>query len=178
MVFWRDLSQTGFIAETFNQAEAIYTSGVVATTDTLNNYLPQAKMGNNYVYVFYEPENIQNNKQYFGVTGITEINWDFEGVHGFTPLESYNIDKKIDDGLPLKGKVLTLDRFYTGGTAYITNGNQSVDPLSPSGKLNYSQLPMEGTCYHNNGNASNPTEYTVAEIAADNKNCSLSFEFR
>jgi hypothetical protein len=77
---------------------------------------------------------------------------------GITPIEAYNIDKKIDDGLPLSGKVLAMmpdSTFPTTDPGFSVNTTTST--LCVTGAVPYT---------YNTGTKGVSTSY----------NCSLRFQ--
>ena len=122
VLFWTDLSAAGLIDGSLSDnSDAL----VNATTDTqYAAEMPHAKIGNgNYVYV--------NGWLYWQIwQGWTRVNG-FQIINiknigapasppgsvvtnpAMTPLESFNIDQKIDDGLPNSGKVIAMYPDHT-----------------------------------------------------------------
>jgi len=114
--FWTDLSAAGLIDGGFNDNSD---SLVTATTDTqYAAEMPRAKIGNgNFLYVnaYYE-DNTNAQKTINGIQiikptsigGVPGAGVIMTHAAGLTPLESFNIDQKIDDGLPVSGKVIAM----------------------------------------------------------------------
>lgn len=79
------------------------------------SYFPAAKLGNgNYIYVYNN-----NGSNYYQISA---VNFLFLGIDpvAYTAIsvaQAYNIDNKIDDGLPLSGNVTTV--YFTG---YLSTG--------------------------------------------------------
>lgn len=141
-MFWVDLSTAGMIDGRFSTATP--GTGPVTTPvtgSTLNNYFPAAKIGNgNYVYVrsggtgdpaggggagdtiWYLPVGVN----YFGVTAITSFDYqgDVSSNQGISVIQAYNIDKKVDDGLPTTGSVTMF--AYNFGTFVAVSGTSST----------------------------------------------------
>jgi len=126
-VFWVDLSSStagnlidgGFSA-------AVETAFVAATltgtgTGAITAYLPQAKLGRgNFIYVF---EN--GGVNYFGMSAISAIS--SAGVLTATGTvsvaQAYNIDKKVDDGVPSTGNV--QEGYVTSTGTTLANDGQA-----------------------------------------------------
>lgn len=116
-LFWRDLSESNLISESFVTATDAHPHIQAAN---LYLYYPQPKFSKtNYIIVFNSgilavgayPQ-VLPNLNYFGIMalpiGITGANGD--GVQPdakITPNEAYGIDIKTDDGAPLTGTVLS-----------------------------------------------------------------------
>ncbi len=117
VLFWTDLSAAGLIEGSFNDNSDDW---VEASTDAqFAAEMPRAKIGNgNFIWV---------NGVYYGVIPSAPTVWRTLTMNGFqiieplpisggivginsglTPLEDYNMDKKVDDGLPLSGKVIAM----------------------------------------------------------------------
>jgi len=115
ILFWTDLSAAGLIEGGFNDSSD---SLITATTDTqYAAEMPRAKIGNgNYVFVSGTYQDANSN--FAKGNGFQIINIAFIGPPvsvgvvmlnpGLTALESFNIDQKIDDGLPLSGQVIAM----------------------------------------------------------------------
>jgi type II secretory pathway pseudopilin PulG len=119
-VFWQDLSTAGLIDASIptgtNQPN---TSGPpnpcciqITGTPSISNWLPAAKLGNgNFIYI-----RSLNGINYFVVQLVQKIGWSMEstgiagaGANAMTVQQAYNIDSKIDDGLPQSGQVTACD---------------------------------------------------------------------
>jgi prepilin-type N-terminal cleavage/methylation domain-containing protein len=117
-MFWVDLSTAGLIEAGFNTATPTSMNSITLTNIT--SYLPQAKIKGNYVYVWSggyagisagtRPVVSGDGLNYFGIllTNGTSGGWGCSGTSlqattGMTVIQAYNIDKKIDDGLPQSG---------------------------------------------------------------------------
>lgn len=88
---------------------------------------------------------------------ISGILWiDFNGYMNTQPslsvLQASNIDKKLDDGLPTRGRI----------TAFDVNGNSTNLPSASS-----------ITCYDSTSN-----QYSISQNNGSGINCSLSFKFQ
>jgi hypothetical protein len=101
---------------------------------------------------------------YFGLAAMTQL------TAGSIPLantaltvrQAYDMDNKVDDGLPQSGKVMAL--YQPGGWA----GN---NPGVATG--GYS-----GSCYDNGNNASATMVYSLEINSGAFANCYLSFRFQ
>jgi prepilin-type N-terminal cleavage/methylation domain-containing protein len=132
LVFWVDLSTARLIDGGFSSANFSGNPGSVATGAVLDQYLPQAKLGNgNYIYVFSggwgnNSGLNSNGVNYYGLSNVFSlgqsncttclISYTLGGSSnpGLTVQQAYSIDQKIDDGLPLTGNVLA---------AYLSSNN-------------------------------------------------------
>jgi len=167
VLFWTDLSKAGLIDASLNDSNDALVNG--GTTDAqYAAELPHAKIGNgNYVWVngYYYDANSNfvtgNGFQIIAVAGMGTPLFDLGEVQiysGITPIEAYNIDKKIDDGLPLSGKVLAMmpdSTFPTTDPGFSVNTTTST--LCVTGAVPYT---------YNTGTKGVSTSY----------NCSLRFQ--
>jgi prepilin-type N-terminal cleavage/methylation domain-containing protein len=163
-LFWQDLGNVNLIDGEFpnNGGAAIQcgTSVVLSLTSgttSVGNYFPSAKMGyGQYVYVYESP-----GANWYGVAGITgtATGGQLNATANMPVIEAYNIDKKIDDGLPVTGSVRAM---------FINNfvlGPPMIGPTDTS-----------STCY----NTATPSgAYSVSSSTGNgnNGNCALSFKF-
>jgi prepilin-type N-terminal cleavage/methylation domain-containing protein len=157
-VFWIDLSTANLIEGQFNTASitTIPAGGVLQTS--LNLYFPPAKLGGgNYVYVWSS-----YGTNYFEISNITGINppagaGTLTAAPNIPVQQAYNIDLKIDDGLPRSGSVMA--QYTTGGSLF---ANVQVTGSSTS--------CMD---YRNGG-----YQYSIEINGGANLTCALSFRFQ
>ena len=197
-MFWRDLSFAGLIDGSFstalpNSAPATDISDIT----TISTYFPKAKLGNGgYVYVWNTNDNsVPSNgflnpypSNYFGISAVTGIlnATNFGKLTSNTSVsvvQAYNIDTKIDDGLPLSGSVQAIglnndprwsassSSFKLGGFNILYYGNNPA---------NVNLFATDKTaCMDNNNSPSNDntkTHYTISNGSA--LNCALSIKFQ
>jgi prepilin-type N-terminal cleavage/methylation domain-containing protein len=197
-VFWVDLSQANLVDGSFNAASELAPVGAVSAAQ-VSNYFPAAKIGrDNYVYAWSGGwdglSGTQNNE--YNYFGLSVLFGSYAGVPGLpasnvgvTVLEAYNIDNKIDDGLPQGGRVMAM---YDNGSIWAVGGG-TVDPAV--GRTNggawdpatygpvvagdgVATAPSASTCY-DNGSAAGATEhYSVGQNNGAGINCALSFRFQ
>ena len=184
VMFWVDLSMAGLIEGGFNTANPTTPPGSDITGASINLYLPQAKIGRgNYVYVYssiYIPTgNTDLGINYFGLSAATNL----AASTGFSLLQSnpnlsvaeaYNIDRKIDDGLPQSGRVMA---WYLNSWQYWTDGTEAS--MTPNEPAPYPG-PLSGTattCY-DNGGGSGPQQFSMGQNGGAGLNCALSFRFQ
>lgn len=126
--FWNHLSNAGLVDGSFGGPSAGGTTAgtinvdgalgaaVNITTNLISSYLPQAKLGRNNYFTVGEVGGVN----YFVLSGmggtgfaVTAVGVESAGTNNLNPLESYSMDKKVDDGLPLTGSVVALDAANT-----------------------------------------------------------------
>jgi hypothetical protein len=125
------------------------------------NYFPAARIGyGNYVYVY--EDGIRN---WYGLLAIT-ANDVLHGCFGtgettsIPVMQAYNIDKKIDDGLPISGSVIAnYVNCVGGGIQVVAATNNTSDNAL--------------TCYNNTSNT-----YSTGYNNGSGPNCALSFRMQ
>lgn len=156
-MYWRDLSSSGMIPQQF----------VTAVDDNTMNtnpnlLIPKAKIGNAY-WVVFGSTNYGGN--YFLLSGITLSTYAAMG-HQLGAADAYSFDTKLDDGLPMTGKVRVTGQLGVTD-AFAVNNAYMMD--WPGQCLTYdgqgSQPPDSSTVYRYNFN-----------VDPNNRLCSLSFK--
>jgi prepilin-type N-terminal cleavage/methylation domain-containing protein len=172
LMFWNDLARAGLVEGPFSNNS----SSISPDPDTnIGKYLPTAKLGNSmYVgvipdstslapYFFitygYRIQSYNSGGGYFGIRNDasgTQVNSNKIPVS-----TAYNIDSKIDDGLPERGKVKAWWKYST--PAMPAYGTSSLSRLSTS-------------CFDNN--SVNGAIRTYSITLGEAKNCGLIFAFQ
>jgi prepilin-type N-terminal cleavage/methylation domain-containing protein len=196
-MFWVDLSTARMIDGSFATATSTATPGLISST-AVANYFPAAKIGHgNYVSVinggwgdnigfFATPPS--DGQNYFSVTAITGNQGSGGGIDEavvaattITVSQAYNIDKKIDDGLPQNGKVMAVNIGASGVWAAGGGLNGASDPTTGGPVVagdGVATAPSATTCY-DNGSAAGATEnYSTEYQNGSNPNCSLIFRIQ
>jgi len=160
--FWQDLSFVNLIDGAFPNSgiPAANCNGGTALTlsgSLIGAYFPPAKIGRgNYVYA-YEVNSIN----YYGVAAITStVNSAIMTSNATIPvMQAYNMDAKIDDGIPNAGKVVAT---------YINNSwtLQNAPNTATSGGT-------AASCYDTTSNT-----YSITPNGGSGANCALSFQFQ
>ena len=180
LTFWVDLSKAELIEGGFNSASSTSYSGSDVTGNNLANYLPKAKIGNaNYVYLDSDSGFSNNTFVISQAQSLAYSSWYSEMVSnkGLSVLQAQNIDKKIDNGLPLSGKIIAAsplkgDYYYSNSPAGVRDTTQWLWNYNP----NTSAISVSSsTCYDNNNNTANTMQYSVGQNNGAGINCNLSF---
>ena len=163
LVFWEDLSAAKLIPGGF-------TTATDAGTNPINSnfglYFPEAKMGNgNYIYVYSAAPGCLTCSQntsvnYYSISVPTYINAqnNLQSNLGLTVNQAYMIDLKMDDGLPLGGRIIA--QYDSGGPQDLVMApNAAADSAS--------------TCYNTTTN-----KYSLTINNGTGLNCALSFQFQ
>jgi prepilin-type N-terminal cleavage/methylation domain-containing protein len=181
-LFWVDLNKANLISGNFSLASPITPPGVGITGALIASYMPPAKLGgNNYVYVWSGgaiPASLIQSPNYFGISTATILGT-YVGMDATSSMmvsQAYNIDKKIDDGLPTTGRVQAL--FLDGGTfdngvGWAGNGDDYLPPFAETNPLTGSAT----TCFDNGGSGGFP-HYSMQFNNGSGQNCALSFQFQ
>jgi prepilin-type N-terminal cleavage/methylation domain-containing protein len=154
VMFWVDLNNAGMTEGSYILTSGYYTSPADVTGAAIASYLPTAKIGNgNYVYVWAGgTSSIFNGINYYGISAVNTI----LGTTGYgqltaskalSPVQTYNIDQKMDDGLPESGRVLSI--YINNGLAYWSDGTNSSAQTTPQTPDNTTINPGPTTCYDN-----------------------------
>jgi prepilin-type N-terminal cleavage/methylation domain-containing protein len=113
--FWGDLTTVGLVDGSFTLDQTA-TTGVV-TSSAIAGVLPPAKLGrgnNIAVYAF-------NGANYFAIAGginsVTAAGAYTTPAAGLTVVQAYNIDKKMDDGIPESGNIIAA--LFTTATSTV-----------------------------------------------------------
>ena len=176
-LFWQDLSSSAagnLIDGSFTGAggTGITCATLSATVPAtgVSQYLPPAKMGRDmYVYVYNTLSSMGDPSNWYGLSGLRGINTTgamTPSSHPLTVMQAYNIDKKIDDGLP---------GIDTG------LGNVQAVYLARSGASNlqtnvpFASPPVSTSCVDP---TNTPNTYAITVNGGTGANCALSFRFQ
>jgi prepilin-type N-terminal cleavage/methylation domain-containing protein len=199
-LFWVDLSTANgqninLIDSGFSTATA--TDMISGATTNIGLYMPAAKIGRgNYIYVWSGgtiangDTNIPTNGiNYFGISAGTEIINNgtlidsFQSGAGLTVKEAYDIDKKVDDGMPQSGHVtaayISPGQGYWGMWAgdYDSNTNGPVTSTGDEGDFaGGPPYATPATCY--DASQGLPEQYSLSQNNGAGVNCALSFQFQ
>jgi prepilin-type N-terminal cleavage/methylation domain-containing protein len=163
MFFWEDLSAAHLIKGSFSTATD---ADVGVITNTFGLYFPPAQIGNgNYVYVYSSnpgcPGCWQNTTvNYYGISvpSLIAASGNLTSSPGITVAQAHNIDMKIDDGLPLGGRIIA--QYSAGGGGAVQNApNAAADSAA--------------TCYNTTSST-----YSISFSGGSNVTCALSFRFQ
>lgn len=196
-LFWSDLATANLVNGGFSGAGAVSLSSDISGL-TIRQYAPEAKMGRgNYIYVWSGGWGANNSmpdgKNYFGLSRIDQIN-SGDGMantsQGLTVAEAYNIDTKLDDGMPQFGRIMAIyPNDYLGGAVWAAqcdwessqqcdgdNDNSSnggpVTDIGNSGN----GFGITNPCYDNSSGV--PERYAINHNKGADISCALSFQFQ
>lgn len=178
-MFWNDLSTASMVDGIYSGAD--YPTEVFPlehAASEIPNLYPAAKLGRgNYIVVgtmnpAYASTLYTGNPNHFyigGIVSVSDASAAYELTMGITPIEAFNMDSKMDDGLPIEGKV------QAGGQA----GTFSSQPITAPSGMNVTS-GADGNCiidpnsYYFDGSVYNINEATGGNTPA----CGLRFHFQ
>jgi len=161
-VFWVDLSAAQLIDGGFSTAKSNVIPAADVTGTALDLYFPKAKLGRgNYIYIWTGDNTYKNQTNYYGLSMITDSQTgvdlgQLQTVPGLSALMAFQLDQKVDDGIPTTGRVVALTD--NGGLLVWVNGQASDSATS---------------CYNNV-----TSRYSTNFNNGSGVNYSLSFQFQ
>ncbi len=183
-LFWTDLTYAnGMNINLIEGSFTAVTSSPFATTlipsTNLSAFFPQAKLGQGgYVYVWSV-----NGINYFQVQNMPAVGntWSCQPdnlIPSVSVRQAYDIDKKMDDGMPETGRVTsqnTNNAYVPGG-----NGGWGYGWNSDNGPTDTTTAiwPETESCYDNGGVATKPRTYSMSISNGNYVNCVLTFQFQ
>jgi prepilin-type N-terminal cleavage/methylation domain-containing protein len=194
-VFWVDLSTAHLIDGGFSLATAVMNGATDQSYfgSDLYQWFPQAKIPNNFVYVYSggccgDNNWVSNNINYFGLSEVDQlVNADDSGQLvayqlSMSIVQAYNIDKKIDDGYPQSGHVIAqYDNAALGGASCV---GDICPPIWAAGggtigvDIGGTASASPTTCYDNGGHPGTVMAYSMGTGDGMGMNCALSFQFQ
>jgi len=182
-MFWNDLGYAGLIEGTyiFNVDDFAGTSGLTVPSDRLAAYFPKAKFGgNNYVAIYSDDLRGQNPVMAVDCPGpfcfsinsmrstITLGQYDIR-QGSFSALQAFAIDNKMDDGIPLNGRVqasyisdLAGNNRVVGDIGQTTTGESCFDVSTIAGISGYLDSNADLVRYGLKGDSANKFYCTIS----------------
>jgi prepilin-type N-terminal cleavage/methylation domain-containing protein len=160
-LFWLDLSAAHLIDSNISDSRStLCNSSLTALSATIiGQYVPTAKLGGgNFIQVYGLGSN-----NWFMLSGMSlfySLTSYANGVPTLSVSQAYNMDKKVDDGLPTTGKVVAV---------YVTT-SQTVTTLAPNDSTSGGDTT---TCYDTTTN-----QYSTGISGGALTNCALSFQMQ
>ena len=170
VVFWVDLTTANLIEGGFTKAAENNWPLVVLSGSVLDQYFPAGRIkGGNYIFVY----NL-NSMNYYQLGNITSVGLygKMNSAMGLTVQQAYNLDRKMDDGLPETGTVTAKYlKTTTLGVLWIQSDGGPTDTTTAT-------PPSATSCYDDGGVTGTPRAYSLGQNAGTGKNCALSFKFQ
>lgn len=165
LVFWRHLTEAGLVDGRYGSTLTLYGNPVIGEGPEL--YFPAAKLQANYFIV--HSDDVLNYFQLTGSGNIVSTNGWLEASPRITPADAYNLDAKIDDGLPMSGIVRAI-----GGALDVWPG-QIDPPWSTATAANAAR----GDCVTGGADPASPDNiYALNAAAAKSFACRLTIEIK
>lgn len=160
-------------------------SGSDITGSAIANYVPTARLvegANIYVWAgaYYNGSSwLFSGDTYLGLSAIKSINvnsnWGAPtSTKAVTVWQAYQMDKKIDDGLPETGNVLAI--YVSGQHGLWSNGLDSNFTLQSP--VTNADSQSSTSCFDNGGSASVAPTYSITADSGREINCGLSFRIK
>jgi prepilin-type N-terminal cleavage/methylation domain-containing protein len=208
-IFWVDLTTANMVDGGFSQNNMLARPASV-TAAQVSLYYPAAKIGNgNYIFVWSGGwlalagvQGKSDGVNYFSLEAVVGSPAGLVGVPAanttLTVQQAYNIDSKIDDGLPQSGRVMAMylaKGWACGGANDPVGGQQNsgdfdnqvgsanyLGPITPQTVTPYYShttggVAFKDTCY-NNGDTLASEHYSMEYNGGRGQNCMLSFKFQ
>lgn len=185
LLFWRDLGDSALIEYKFIH---INTPGpTLLDAYGVNGYLPAAKISPDSAVLVYS----DGTYNYYNIAKVSSVE-SFLPAVGMSVSAAYNIDKKVDDGLPLSGRVKPQLLFPGAAQGWDYAMDQTIDQVDSavlwanpdninshtSNSLAGTALPAtQYTCYDNGNNAAQTMQYSVTFNNGAGMNCAVSIRF-
>jgi prepilin-type N-terminal cleavage/methylation domain-containing protein len=167
-MFWSDLSTAGLIEGEFPNSggvlvgcNSITALSLTPGTAYIGDFFPTGKIGYGTFVLVYET----GGNNWFDLSNMSAISTgtgDVTSTAGIPAIEAYNIDKKMDDGLPTSGTVVAK---------YLNGPSTALQP-APTGPTD-----TTSTCYSGSG-ATSVYSLSATANGGSGLNCALSFKFQ
>jgi len=163
-LFWNDLSTANLVDGSFSGADSAAPVAVASTT--VPTVFPAAKMGRGNYFTVGSTSGLN---YYFlaGISSVTVTTGSYTLTANITPTEAYNMDNKLDDGMPVTGIVQAHAAAGTGVTTAFTDAPSSA-ASSTAGKCLAGDAP---------GTATTDTYNVALSTGGATQACMLRFRF-
>lgn len=173
VLIWQQLTAANLVDGAYGSDLSV--AGVPGTTVPAN-YLPAAKLGRGNYWAAGSTAGLN----YYGIInptafGASGASYTLAAGGGITPIEAFNIDSKIDDGMPNTG--ITQARGNTAAAA-------TTDPIFPTlgstsaPKWSNASTPASGDCVTTGANATDTANtYARGSTPGNTPACSLRLRF-
>lgn len=175
VIFWKHLSDASLVDGSYG-ANLDSSNGQMAASPVASDYLPGTKAGRGTYWLVGSSSGLN----YYGLTGLTSVTTGAAGTakytqaKGLTPIESYNVDIKVDDGKPNTGIV------QARGTAASDTVDGIFTTLSTTNQAAWTSAssPVAGDCMTTGGSAISTTNtYARGTTSGNTPGCNLRLRF-
>jgi hypothetical protein len=143
----------------------------------MSSYFPAAAIGKgNYVYAYSGGPTGADSKNYWGISAVTSIcsgGLYMASTPAITVKQAYDIDKKVDDGLPQSGSVMA---FYDNVGFFWAGPSNPPYQFAPP--YTSATPGTTASCFDNGNVTGAQQQYSVEISNGANVNCALSFQFQ
>ena len=109
-LFWEDLAKAQLIGDNVDAGAAATAQSPASSTPS--NYLPAAKIGNGNLWQVYN----SNGRNWYYLSAVSGTAVGTTTSNSVSPIVAFNIDSKVDDGIPNTGLVLSQSAHGTLAT--------------------------------------------------------------
>lgn len=167
VVLWRHLTDASLIDGSFGGTLA--SGGVLVASANHDLFYPQAKIGRGNDWIAGSASGL--NYYLLSNLGTLATTGDMTTSTSLTPIESYNIDTKLDDGMPNTGVVQARDGGITTSVAFATVSASNAGQSSVAGTTT-------GDCLAGSATAETATNtYARNTTVGNSPNCILRLRF-
>jgi len=167
LIFWRHLSDASLIDGSYGSGSNITAATGAAAATSVTTYFPPAKLGRGNYFAVGADSGIN----YYLLGSITAIDGtDATYARGLTPIESFNMDSKLDDGLPNTGSIQARGTA-TAKTLFNTLGAGNYSVIHASGS------EASGDCQVGTDGSASANTYSRGSVAGSGIGCILRMRF-
>jgi len=181
IVFWVDLSMAALISDNLRNASASETvplpGGITATsTPNFSSFFPNAVMDPTINIIVYSDAG----KNYYQIAKISTLSGSIWATESISVNAAYSVDKKIDDGKPQSGIIKPI--FLSGPTGYWAGSGFTQTNIGYQPDIGYASYTTPttyspATCF-DNGGVAGEQKYSLNKATSNNRNCTLTIEFK
>ncbi len=173
LIFWRDLTDARMLDGNYQNALVTSGSGGTAITSAqVPGFFPEARLSKGARITVMSV----SGRNYYEITGITAVS----GAGAYTlrpfvsPLEAFNIDGKVDNGLPLSGGIVAAYSLTALNGVALTNANIAPGPNNGGTPAN-----TISDCINGDADTATPTDpyHTGVEAHSYLLTCQLRMRF-
>ncbi len=167
-VFWQHLSNSNLVDGSYGAN--LTTGGVVDGTSATSTYFPLAKLGRGNYWTVGAASGL-NYYLLSAFAAVPAVGGDVNTDAALTPIESYNIDSKVDDGMPNTGIVQARGDAIADTTTALATLGTNAGQSSVAGTTT-------GDCLQGSATATTTTNtYARNTTVGNSPNCSLRMRF-
>ncbi|MFW0778013.1 MAG: type II secretion system protein [Rickettsiales bacterium] len=174
LIFWRHLTDANLTDGSFGTALTASTAQAAAGSNAPGDFVPGTKIGRGTYWLAGSSAGLN----YYGLVGLSAITGGaaatatYVDTFALTPIESFNIDSKLDDGKPNTGIV------QARGTAFSTTVDGTFGTLSSTNAAtNDASTPAAGDCTTTGASTESSATYARGSTPGNSPACNLRMRF-